>query len=164
LEIEIRCGSLLEAQVQAIVNPANSQGLMGGGVAGVIKRVAGKQVEIEAMSQAPIPVGHAIVTSGGRTLYRGIIHAPTMVRPSERIGVENVRKAMRAALEAAEREGFVNLAIPGMGTGVGGVKLLEAAQVMMEEINAFKFESLKRVILIDVNDALVEAWMKYRIP
>jgi O-acetyl-ADP-ribose deacetylase (regulator of RNase III) len=71
---------------------------------------------------------------------------------------------MRAALEAAEREGFVNLAIPGMGTGVGGVKLLEAAQVMMEEINAFKFESLKRVILIDVNDALVEAWMKYRIP
>ncbi len=162
MEIEIRCGSLLEAKVQAIVNPANGQGLMGGGVAGVIKRVAGKQVEVEAMSQAPIPVGHAIVTSGGKTCYRGIIHAPTMARPSERIGVENVRKAMRAALEVAEREGFENLAVPGMGTGVGGVKPLEAAQVMMEEIHAFRSTSLKHIILVDVNDELVQAWMKYR--
>jgi len=40
------------------VNAANSHGIMGGGVAGVIKRAAGQDVEDQARAQAPIAVGH----------------------------------------------------------------------------------------------------------
>ena len=82
--LEITClqGSLLDVKAQAIVNAANSHGLMGGGVAGIIRRAAGSQVEDEARRQAPIPVGHAVLTSGGRTRFEGIIHAPTMPEPA----------------------------------------------------------------------------------
>lgn len=119
LEIEIQQGSILDAAGEAIVNAANSQGWMGGGVAGAIKRAAGEQVEAEAVGQGPTAVGEAVLTSGGRTRFRGIIHAPTMERPAMRIPVENVGRATTAALRLAEAKGFTVIALPGMGTGWG---------------------------------------------
>jgi len=137
IEITTLQGSLLKAETQAIVNAANSHGLMEGGIAGIIKRVAGSQVEDEARRQAPIPVGQAVLTSGGRTRFEGIIHAPTMPEPAMRVPVQNVRLATRAALRLADEKGFVSLAVPGMSTGVGRVAPEEAAKCMIEEIRQF---------------------------
>src|SRR5712692_11111670 len=119
MQVRVVHGSILDMDVQAIVNAANSRGIMGGGVAGVIKRAAGAEVDAEARRQAPIPVGSAVVTSGGRTQYQAIIHAPTMPEPAMRIEPENVALATRAALALADVRGFSSIAIPGMGTGVG---------------------------------------------
>ena len=158
--MEITClqGSLLDVEAQVIVNAANSHGLMGGGVAGIIRRAAGSQVEDEAREQAPIPVGQAVLTSGGRTRFAGIIHAPTMPEPAMRIPVENVKLATRAALRLADEQGFVSLAIPGMGTGVGRVAPEEAAHGMIEEIRQFQGRSLQSVILVDIDPVMVRAW------
>ena len=158
--LEVTClqGSLLDVEAQAIVNPANSHGLMGGGVAGIIRRAAGSQVEDEARDQAPIPVGEAVLTSGGRTRFAGIVHAPTMPEPAMRIPVENVRRATRAALRLADAQGFVSLAIPGMGTGVGRVAPEEAAKGMVEEIRQFQPRSLQSVMLVDVDPGMIRAW------
>lgn len=158
LEIIVNQGSILEVQAEVIVNAANSRGIMGGGVAGVIKRAAGPQVEEEARRQAPIPVGKAVLTSAGRTRFRGIIHAPTMPEPAMRIDAANVAKATRAALELADANGFSSIALPGMGTGVGGVAHAEAAQMMLKEIQSFDPRSLRTVLLVDVDSAMVEAW------
>ena len=160
LEIEIRKGSLLEVEADAIVNPANSHGLMGGGVAGVIKRAAGPGVEKEATAQAPIPVGKAAASSGGKTKFEAILHAPTMTNPAERIPVKNVSLATRAALELADQKAYQTIALPGMGTGVGAVEPFAAAQAMLNEIRSFKPSKLKKIILVDVNDEMVSAWQK----
>ncbi len=158
VQILVIRGSILEVEAQAIVNAANSSGAMGGGVAGVIRRAAGPEVEKEAMQQAPIPVGQAVVTSSGKTLFQGIIHAPTMPKPAMRIPVDNVGKAIRAALTIADEQGFSSLAIPGMGTGVGGVMPADAAACMIKEIKSFVPQSLTRVILVDVDPTMVNAW------
>lgn len=158
LEISVVHGSLLEVDAQVIVNAANSYGLMGGGVAGVIRRAAGSQVEDEARRQAPIPVGQAVLTSGGRTKFQGIIHAPTMPEPAMRIPAENVAEATRASLTLADEKGFTSIAVPGMGTGVGRVLPNAAAGKMIEEIRQFTPTSLQTVILVDVDPAMVEAW------
>jgi O-acetyl-ADP-ribose deacetylase len=158
MKIEVVQGSILDVEADAIVNPANSGGSMGGGVAGVIRRAAGSEVEEEAIKSAPIPVGSAIVTKGGASRFSGIIHAPTMTRPAEAIPVENVRKATRAALQVAEEKKIERIALPGMGTGVGRVSPKEAARVMVEEIAAFKGRSLQKVILVDVAPEMVSAW------
>jgi O-acetyl-ADP-ribose deacetylase len=160
LEIEIRKGSILEVEADAIVNPANSHGWMGGGVAGVIKRAAGPEVEKEAIAQAPIPVGKAAASSGGKTKFKAILHAPTMTEPSEHIPVKNVSLATRAALALADQKGYHTIAIPGMGTGVGAVEPAAAAQAMLDEIRSFKPSKLKKIILVDVNDEMVSAWRK----
>lgn len=158
LQITVMQGNILEVDAQAIVNAANSLGIMGGGVAGVIKRAAGAEVEEEARRLAPIPVGHAILTSGGKTRFTGIIHAPTMPRPAMKIDSQNVALATQAALTLADEQGIASLAIPGMGTGVGGVAHIEAAAVMVQAIRAFRPKSLQSVILVDVDVAMVKAW------
>lgn len=158
LHITVVHGSILETDAQVIVNAANSLGLMGGGVAGVIKRAAGTDVEREAVRQAPIRVGKAVLTSGGKTKFKGIIHAPTMPGPGERIPVQNVALATKAALALADEQGFESIAIPGMGTGVGGVAHADAARVMVEAVRSFAPRALKTVVLVDVDPAMVEAW------
>lgn len=158
--IQIIHGSILGVDVDAIVNAANSYGIMGGGVAGVIKRAAGPEVQDEAMKKAPIPVGEAVLTTAGKikTRFNGIIHAPTMPEPSIRIPAANVGLATRAALRLAETQRFTSIALPGMGTGVGGVTHEVAAAQMIAEIRAHQAQSLRSIILVDVDPAMVQAW------
>jgi O-acetyl-ADP-ribose deacetylase (regulator of RNase III) len=161
VEITVIHGSILDADAEAIVNAANSLGIMGGGVAGAIKRTAGAEVDEEARRLAPIPVGRAILTSGGKTRFKGIIHAPTMPQPAVRIEPQNVALATRAALSLAETYGFQSVALPGMGTGVGGIAHEEAASLMIQEIRQYTARVLQIVVLIDVDPAMVQAWKRW---
>ncbi|WP_447978512.1 macro domain-containing protein [Candidatus Nitrospira bockiana] len=158
IEIRIVPGSLLEVEADAVVNAANSLGIMGGGVAGALKRAAGEAVEEEARRHAPIPVGTAVATSGGATRFRAIIHAPTMPSPGMRIPADNVGRATSAALAAAERGGFASVAFPGLGTGVGGVAPAEAARRMIDAIDSFEGRTVRLVTLIDLDPDMVRAW------
>lgn len=158
IHITVIQGSILDVEADVIVNAANSHGIMGGGVAGVIKRAAGIEVQEEARRQAPIPVGKAVLTSGGKTKFKGIIHAPTMAEPGMRIPSRNVALATKAALTTADEKGFASLAIPGMGTGVGGVEPGDAAAVMIQEIRHFVPHELRSVFLVDIDPTMVEAW------
>jgi O-acetyl-ADP-ribose deacetylase (regulator of RNase III) len=151
-------GSILETDAQVIVNAANSLGLMGGGVAGAIKRAAGAEVEREAAKDAPIRVGKAVMTSGGKTKFQRIIHAPTMPEPGMHSSAQNVALATKAALTLADEKGFESIAIPGMGTGVGGVPHAEAAAAMVRAVRDFAPRALKAVVLVDVDAAMVSAW------
>lgn len=156
--ITVKKGDITKEKCDAIVNPANSFGLMGGGVALVIKRKGGKIIEDQAIMKSPIRVGKAVATSAGKLPCKFVIHAPTMDRPAQRIGIENVRKAMRAALECAKKMDLKKVAFPGIGTGVGGVSYGDAARVMVEE--AKKFKGLK-ITLIGFNKKLVKAFKTY---
>jgi O-acetyl-ADP-ribose deacetylase (regulator of RNase III) len=158
--VDVKCvqGSILDVDTDVIVNAANSHGIMGGGVAGVIKRAAGQVVEEEARRQAPIPVGQAVLTSGGNTKFKGIIHAPTMPEPGMRVPAGNVALATKAALSLADEKGFRSIAIPGMGTGVGGVSPQDAASHMIREIRQFVPLALKSITLVDIDSEMLQAW------
>ena len=158
IQIVVEQGDLTQKKVDAIVNPANSAGLMGGGVAGVIRRVGGSIIEEEAVKQAPIPIGKAVLTTGGSLPCKGVIHAPTMVRPAERATAEVVRKATGAALRCADEGGLSSIAFPGMGTGVGRLPCHIAAKTMVETIRAFPEKNLKEVYLVGFEKEMVEAF------
>ncbi|HDI01182.1 MAG TPA: macro domain-containing protein [Candidatus Bathyarchaeota archaeon] len=147
----------------AIVNPANSLMLMGGGVAGAIRRAGGAEIEEEARRHAPVPVGQAIATGAGRLAVDYVIHAPTMEQPAMRTTSEKVLLATRAALRCAEEKGIRAIAFPGMGTGVGGLSPGEAAEVMMkalkEHIDAGT--SLEVVDFVAFTADLEEAFSKW---
>jgi len=156
--IEVKKASITTIEAEAIVNPANSFGYMGGGVAGIIKRVGGRIIEEEAIEQAPIQVGQAVLTSSGDLVCGKVIHAPTMHNAGERTDSHKVLCAVRAALELADKTGFKTLAMPGMGTGVGGLDKPEAARIIIKAIKNIEFKSLKKIILVDVNDEMVDAF------
>ncbi len=157
-KIEVRKGSITTCQVQAIVNPANSFGYMGGGVAGVIKKVGGQIIEDEAISQAPIQIGEAVLTTAGDLICHKVIHAPTMHNPAEKTDAHKVLCATIAALELAEQEGLKSIAMPGMGTGVGGLDKREAAKAIIKAIRQTKFQNMERILLVDIDDEMVDAF------
>jgi O-acetyl-ADP-ribose deacetylase (regulator of RNase III) len=81
-----------------------------------------------------------------------------MSQPAMRIPADNVAVATRAALRLADQQGFASIALPGMGTGVGAVSPREAASRMIQEITSYSPRSLKSVMLVDVDPAMVAAW------
>ncbi|MFQ5999785.1 MAG: macro domain-containing protein [Candidatus Bathyarchaeia archaeon] len=150
VRIVVVTGDITQQEVDAIVNPANSMLIMGGGAAGAIKRVGGKEIEDEAVKHAPVPVGEAIATGAGRLKAKYVIHAPTMEKPAMRIDERNVKLSMRGALKCADCLGIRNVAFPGMGTGVGGLGLKDAARVMTKEVKEHIDEhtTLKQVVFV----------------
>lgn len=160
--IQLVQGNILDATTEVIVNPANSQGAMGGGVALAIKQAGGEDIETAARAQAPCPVGQAILTTAGRLPFRGIIHAPTMTHPVEPIPSKNVELATVAALRLADEHGFTSVALPALGTGVGDVDLLTAARIMMETIQMFRVDNqLQLVQVYVVSGAALTAFQTY---
>ncbi len=148
VKVVVKRGDITEESVDAIVNPANSLLIMGGGVAGAIARKGGREIEEEARRHAPVPVGKAVTTGAGRLPAKYVIHAPTMERPAQRIGVDNVRKAARAALEEALRLGIESIAFPALGAGVGGVPVYDAIIAILEQVKILAKPPLKEVRLI----------------
>jgi O-acetyl-ADP-ribose deacetylase (regulator of RNase III) len=155
LQIHVAKADLLDLTVDAIVVPANSFAIMGAGVAGAAKERGGDVIEREARESAPIAVGAAVITGGGELFAKHVIHAPTMEEPGMRIGVENVRRATRAALIAANSGGFSLIAFPAMGTGVGGVPVEEATRAMVDEIRAHKLPNPQTIYLIGLSELVL---------
>lgn len=158
MRIEVIEGSIVDVHVDAIVNPANLMGRMGGGVAKAIKQAGGPAIETEAMAHAPIRIGQAVLTTAGNLSARHVIHAPTMVKPAERTNIENVRAATEAAARCAEKARLRSIAFPGMGTGVGRVEPEAAARCMVDALHALDIVNLQRVVLVDRNPDMVAAF------
>jgi len=155
MPIIVKQGDLTTINCDAVVNPANSLGYMGGGVAGALKRNGGAEIENEAIKNAPIKVGNAVATTAGQLPCKYVIHAPTMAKPAMRIGVENVKQATFAALKLAEKLTISSIAIPGMGTGVGGVLPKDAAKAIVKIVKKFE-NSFETIFLIDSNNEMVK--------
>ncbi len=136
-EVIAKRGDITKLTVDAIVNPANSSGTMGGGVALAIKKAGGDRIEEEAVRKSPVPIGEAVATAAGKLNAKFVIHAPTMEKSAELITTKNVLLATTAALNCAKNLKVKSIAFPGMGTGVGGVPKKQAAIAMVSEINKF---------------------------
>lgn len=158
MQVHVAHAELWKLQVDAIVNPGNSMGVMGGGIAGLIRRNGGDAIQQAAMAAAPIAVGAAIVTTAGSLPAQHVIHVPTMEEPGMRIGAENVRRAARAALIAADMSHMKIIAIPGIGTDLGEVPLDESVRAIVEELRAHKRACPEVVYLVDTNLEVVQAF------
>ncbi len=141
VKIKVILGDITGIEADAIANPANSLGIMGGGVAKALKIAGGEEIEKEATSKAPIPVGSAIATTAGRLKAKYVIHAPTMERPAGYTSYDHVYKAVKAALKVASEKKIKSIAFPGFGTGIGGLDKNQAAETMIKAIEDFVSES-----------------------
>lgn len=148
-EIKIVQGDITELKVDAIVNAANNKLVMGGGVAGAIKRKGGKVIEDEAVKKGPIEIGEAAWTQSGNLPAKYVIHAATMGMDFKTDEIK-IRNSCRSALEMAEELKIKSLAFPALGCGVGGFPLLASAKIMAQEVfrhlRETKSSSLKEII------------------
>jgi O-acetyl-ADP-ribose deacetylase len=131
-KITILQGDLTEQDADAIVNAANNDLQLGGGVAGAIRRKGGPSIQMECDRIGPVPLGEAAITTGGNLKARHVIHAASM-RLGEATEEANLRLSTRNSLLRASENGLRTIAFPAVGTGIAGFPMRRAAEVMIEE-------------------------------
>ena len=131
--IEIWNGDICDLEVDAIVAPAVGSLWMSTGVAGAIKRAGGDAIEFAAVPQGPIELGQAVVTPAGTLAARAIIHAVSLDR-DRRTTAETLEAAVRSAMARAREIGATSIAIPALGSGVGGFPLDEGARITIAAV------------------------------
>ncbi|MFA6357536.1 MAG: macro domain-containing protein [Candidatus Omnitrophota bacterium] len=132
-EIKVMLGDITEQEVDAVVNAANNKLLMGGGVAGAIKKKGGQIIEDEAIKDGPIEIGQAIATGAGKLKAKYVIHAATMGMDFKTDEIK-IRNACRSSLDLAGKLKISSIIFPALGCGTGGFPLLASAKIMAQEL------------------------------
>lgn len=131
--IQLWNGDICDLEVDAIVSPANPSLWMSTGVGQALKAAAGDSVEFAAIRQAPVSVGDAIVTPAGQLAARLVIHAVSLDR-DRRSSAGAIEAAVRSAFARAREHEVTTLALPALGTGVGGFPMDEAARIAVTTV------------------------------
>jgi len=136
LKIQLLQGDITQLEVEAIVNSANNDFILGSGVSGAIHRLGGPEIQEECHKIGTKPLGSVATTTAGKLKAKYIIHAA--VNP---LGLwadaKSIRAAFRGVLRELRDKGIKSTAIPAIGTGAGAFSIDRCADILLEEVRDF---------------------------
>ena len=124
-------GNLALLDVEAVVNAANKNLILGGGVAGAIKKFGGPSIQEECNKIGPIAVGEAVITGGGDLKAKHVIHAVGPVY-GEGNEDEKLTSAALNSLKIANAKKIKNIAFPAISTGIFMFPLQRCSEIMIK--------------------------------
>jgi O-acetyl-ADP-ribose deacetylase len=147
--LEIVTGDITERDEDAIVNPSNTDLVLGGGVAGAIRQKGGPIIQAECRKKGPVHVGEAVITSGGSLKSPFVIHT-VGPRWGEGEEDEKLRSAIYRTLRVADQNGLRSLALPAVSTGIFGFPVRRAAEIILDTIVRYvsNVTTLKKVVVV----------------
>lgn len=115
-------GDITTQDVDAIVNPTNTEMRPGGGVDRAIHDAAGPGLLEEVRSRFPtgLAVGDAGWTHGGRLAARYVIHTVGPLQPTSKKSEQLLASCYRRCLQIADELGIQTIAFPVIGVGSYG--------------------------------------------
>jgi len=142
-EVEILQGDYFQKSADAIVSPANSFGIMDGGLDLAIRNELGFQIETDIQEvilnkyHGEMPIGTAEIITTNHNKWSFIIAAPTMRIPQNIAFTLNAYLAFRAILiainnfnESEPKKPIKSLVCSGLGTGIGSLEPVKCAAQM----------------------------------
>jgi len=165
-EIIIIQGDITKADVDVIVNAANSQLAGGGGVDGAIHRAAGPKLLEEGRKyvkeHGPLKTGEAVITPGFNLKARYVIHT---VGPIYKDGKHNepelLKNAYKNSLELADSKNLTTIAFPAISCGVYGYPKKEAGRIAIETVKeVLPKTGLKKCYLYLFSEDMFKLWLE----
>ncbi len=129
--LELVDGDITEMETDAIVNAANAQLVLGGGVAGAIRRKGGPTIQEECNRIGGTFVGGAVITGAGDLKARYVIHA-VGPRTGEGNEDEKLRNATFNSLKLADEQGLKSISLPAISSGIFGFPIQRCAEIMLK--------------------------------
>ena len=129
-KIKLVKGDITELAVDAIVNAANAQLILGGGVAGAIRKKGGPTIQEECYKIGGTYVGGAVITTGGNLKAKYVIHAvgPRMGEGNED---ETLKNATLNSLKLIDEKKLKSIAFPAISTGIFGYPIDRCSKIMI---------------------------------
>lgn len=135
ITVECQKGDIARQEdMDAIVNAANAELRIGGGVAGAIHRAAGPDLERESVKLGPIKPGEAVITSAYKLPNRYVIHCLGPVYGHDRPEDKLLAACYANALALADAKSISSVACPAISTGAFGYPLNEAAEIAFKAV------------------------------
>ena len=156
-------------KTDAVVNAANTDLLMGGGVCGAIFRAAGaEQLQKACNALAPINTGDAVITPGYALPAKYIIHTAGPIYQKLRASLcrKQLSSCYTRSLEVAEENGCRSIAFPLISSGIYGYPREEALQVAQESIRQYLMghdDMEVYLLLLDKGPGLVDPMLMLRV-
>jgi len=122
--IEYRTGNILEVDAEALVNSVNCVGFMGRGIALQFKKAWPENFKayVAACRRQEVQPGKMFVFETGRlTNPRYIINFPTKRHWRGKSRIEDIEAGLRALVDEIRGRGIRSVAIPPLGSGLGGL-------------------------------------------
>jgi O-acetyl-ADP-ribose deacetylase (regulator of RNase III) len=136
--LELVEGDITQQDTEAIVNAANEQLRVGGGVDGAINRAGGPKIQEEARKIGHCPTGQAVITTGGNLKAKYVIHTVGPIYQDGRRGEPDLlASAYRESLKLASARGIKSLAFPSLSTGVYGYPVADAAEIALTTVKNY---------------------------
>ena len=135
-KIKLIQGDITELSTDVIVNAANAQLILGGGVAGAIRRKGGPSIQEECNKIGNTFVGGAVITTGGELKAKYVIHAvgPRMGEGNED---EKLKNATLNSLKLMDEHNLKNIAFPAISTGIFGYPIDRCAKIMISNAKEY---------------------------
>ena len=129
-------GDITDMEVDAIVNAANAQLILGAGVAGAIRRKGGPTIQEECNKIGGTYVGGAVITAGGNLKAKHVIHAvgPRMGEGNED---QKLKNATLNSLKLMDKHGLKTIAFPAISTGIFGYPINRCAKIMINTVKDY---------------------------
>jgi O-acetyl-ADP-ribose deacetylase (regulator of RNase III) len=129
--LELIDGDITEMDTEAIVNAANAQLVLGGGVAGAIRRKGGPDIQAECNKIGGTFVGGAVITTAGKLKANHVIHAvgPRMGEGDED---QKLKNATLNSLKVADQNNLKSISFPAISAGIFGFPIERCAKIMLE--------------------------------
>ena len=131
---------ITKMKVDAIVNAANTELSMGGGVCGAVFHAAGaKELQEACDKKAPIKTGDAVITPGFKLPAKFVIHAagPVYNHSDKKQSANLLSSAYINSLRLAVQNKCESIAFPLISSGIYGYPKAEALQVATAAITKF---------------------------
>ncbi|MFX1328877.1 MAG: macro domain-containing protein [Promethearchaeota archaeon] len=135
-KIKLVQGDITELSTDAIVNAANAQLILGGGVAGAIRNKGGPSIQKECDKIGGTFVGGAVITTGGNLKAKYVIHAvgPRMGEENEE---EKLKNATLNSLKLMDKNNLKTIAFPAISTGIFGYPIDKCARTMISTVKEY---------------------------
>ena len=134
--IKIVRADITDLETDVIVNAANAHLILGGGVAGAIRRKGGSTIQEECNKIGGTFVGGAVITSGGNLKAKRVIHA---VGPRMGEGDEDSKltSAVLNSLKLMDEHELKTIAFPAISTGIFGYPIDRCAKIMICSVKKY---------------------------
>jgi O-acetyl-ADP-ribose deacetylase (regulator of RNase III) len=159
--LELIKGDITELDADAIVNAANAQLILGGGVAGAIRRKGGPAIGAECNKIGGTFIGGAVITGAGTLKAKYVIHA---VGPQMGEGDEDnkLKNATLNSLRLADKHKLQSIALPAISTGIFGYPVNKCAKIMLSTIIEYLKGNtdIKKVTMCLFDDKTLEIFQR----